>query len=127
MENYLELFISETEEYIRQLNKELMALESNRKNSPSILAVFRVFHTVKGMAQTMGYDELGTLAHRLEDVLGDAKTKGEIDGTVLDFLFQAADFLTAYLAAIKNKAEPPGTAGMIDLIDRIRKGETVAG
>jgi two-component system chemotaxis sensor kinase CheA len=126
MENYLELFISETEEYIRQLNKELMALESNRKNSPSILAVFRVFHTVKGMAQTMGYDELGTLAHRLEDVLGDAKTKGEIDGTVLDFLFQAADFLTAYLAAIKNKAEPPGTAGMIDLIDRIRKGETVA-
>ena len=126
MENYLDLFISETEEYIRLLNKELLVLEADRKNSSSILGVFRVFHTIKGMAQTMGYDELGTLAHRLEDLLGDAKTKGEIDPPVLDFLFQAADFLTAYLAAIKGKFAPPDTAPMCELVGRIQKGESVA-
>lgn len=126
MENYLELFISETEEYVRQLNKELLVLESDRKNSPAILGVFRVFHTVKGMAQTMGYDELGKLAHRLEDLLGDAKTKGEIDPAVLDFLFQTADFLTAYVTAIKGKSATPDTTAIFDLIARIQKGETVA-
>jgi len=126
MENYLDLFISETEEYIRQLTKGLLVLEADRKNAPSILDAFRVFHTIKGMAQTMGYDELGTLAHRVEDLLGDAKDKGEIAPMTVDFLFQAADFLTLYLAAIKNKSEPPATDDMLDLIGRLQKGETVA-
>lgn len=126
MENYLDLFITETEEYIKQLNRELLVLESDGKSMPSIMGAFRAFHTIKGMAQTMGFDDLGTLAHRLEDLLGEAKAKGEIIPAAVDFLFQAADFLAAYMAAIKIKAEPPSISGMLDLIGRFRKGETVS-
>ena len=125
MENYLELFISETEEYLRQLNKELLILEKDPLAYESIMGVFRSFHTIKGMAQTMGYAELGTLAHRLEDLLGEAKTRREIEPRILDFLFQTADFLAAYLVAVKEKRDLPPTDNLLDSIERLHRGESV--
>jgi len=125
MANYLELFISETEQYIKQLDKELLNLESNKKNLPSILEVFRVFHTIKGMAQTMGFDDLALVSHRIEDLLGDAKSKGEINSIILDFLFVVVDFLNESLQAIKDKKETPPSTEIIDIIEKLKKGEEV--
>ena len=103
MESYLELFISELEEYIKQLNKQLLNLESNNHDTKSIIEVFRIFHTIKGMAQTMGYEGLSDLSHAIEDLLGDAKEKGEISPNLIDFLFIAADLLAKSMTALKGK------------------------
>lgn len=126
MESYLELFVSETEEFTRQLNRELLALESDPRRTPSILEVFRIFHTIKGMAQTMGYDDLGTVCHRVEDILGPAKKSGATSSRLVGFLFTVADFLAAYVRALKDRAPLPPAAEIIGRLDRLERGEDVA-
>ena len=65
MEDYKELFLSEVDTYIKQLDGHVITLERDAKNKPVIFEVFRVFHTIKGMAQTMGYEDLARLSHRI--------------------------------------------------------------
>lgn len=123
MESYLELFISELKEYIKQLNKQLLNLESNNRDTKSIIEVFRIFHTIKGMSQTMGYNGLSELSHAIEDLLGDAKEKGEISSNLVDFLFTAADLLTKSTTALKNKKELPPISDILNAVVKIKKGE----
>jgi two-component system chemotaxis sensor kinase CheA len=125
MENYLELFISELETYTKNLNKQLLILESNTRDTKSIIEVFRIFHTIKGMAQTMGYEELSKLSHAVEDLLGDAKEKGEIKPVLIDFLFIAADLLTKYGLALKNKKEMPSVSDALDAVAKLKRGEAL--
>lgn len=125
MENYLELFISELEEYVKQLNKQLLNLESNNHDTKSIIEVFRIFHTIKGMAQTMGYEGLSDLSHSIEDLLRDAKDKGDISPNLIDFLFIAADLLTKSTVALKNKEDLPSVTNILGAISKIKRGEVL--
>ncbi|MGQ9701433.1 MAG: chemotaxis protein CheA [bacterium] len=125
MEEYLDLFISEIESYIKQLNHELLALEKNNKNHSAILEVFRILHTIKGMAQTMGFEDLGNLTHSVEDLLGEPKTKGEIDRRLIDFVFIITDFLTDFIYALKNKSKLPPANELLKTCQEIKDGKDV--
>ena len=125
MESYLELFISETEEFIKHLNQELLSLESDNKKVSSILEVFRVIHSIKGMAQTMGYDDLANVTHRVEDLLVPAKQKGEIDLRFVNFLFVVADFLNESVQAIRQKKDGPAAGDVLRTIEKLEKGEEI--
>lgn len=123
METYLELFISELEKYIKQLNKQLLNLESNRHDSASITEVFRIFHTIKGMSQTMGFDSLSDVSHNIEDLLGDAKKKGEISPKLIDFLFAATDLFTKSSKALKNREKLPAAKDILETIEGMKQGK----
>ncbi len=126
MESYLELFISEVRVYIEALNKNLLKLEKDNQNRESILELFRIFHTIKGMAQAMGYETLGQITHRLEDLLSTPKEKGEINPDLIDFLFTIVDYLTDFVRALKEKQEFPSPDKILDSIKKIEQGEMVA-
>ncbi|UCG90852.1 MAG: chemotaxis protein CheW [candidate division WOR-3 bacterium] len=125
MESYRELFISETEEYIKQLNKHLLNLETNYLDTRSILEVFRIFHTVKGMSQTMGYGSIGKICHRVEELLDEAKERGEINPTVVNFLFRVADYLAKSVYAIRHKKRLPASRKIISVIRKMEEGRDV--
>jgi two-component system chemotaxis sensor kinase CheA len=125
MEDYRELFISELDAYIKDLNAQLLLLESNQKASAAIVEVFRIFHTVKGMAQTMGFSSLSNISHRIEDCLGEAKKKGTISLQLVDFLFTVVDFLTASSNALKNKKMLPAGDEIIQGIENINQGRAL--
>ncbi|MEO0129710.1 MAG: ATP-binding protein [candidate division WOR-3 bacterium] len=125
LEEYLSLFISETESYIKQLEKELLILEKDGKKRDSILEVFRILHTIKGMAQTMGFEELGNLAHSVEDLLTEPKTKGEIDGKTVEFLFIIVDYFSQFLRSIKNNAVVPPASELLTICEEIKQGKEV--
>ncbi len=122
MRQYLELFIKELEEYIKQLNKQLLALESNRKDITSIVEVFRIFHTIKGMSQTMGFDSLAEVGHSIEDLLSDVKTKREISSNLVDFLFAVIDFLALFVHSLKNEKPLPRSTKILDAVQKIKGG-----
>lgn len=124
-EEYLSLFISETESYIKQLEKELLVLEKDGKNRNSILEVFRILHTIKGMAQTMGFDELGNLAHSVEDLLTEPKTKGKIDGKTVEFLFIIVDYFSQFLKSVKNNVVAPPVIELLTICEDIKQGKEV--
>lgn len=123
MEDYVKLFISEFEQYIKQLNHHLLVLEQNPGTLDSISEVFRIFHTIKGMAQTMGYDTLAQLSHRTEDVLGECKKQRMIAPHIVDLLFVIVDTLSESAETLKNNQKLPPVDEILIAIEKAQRGE----
>ncbi len=91
---YAELFRAEAEEYMQVLNQCLLSLEKNPKDINELQEAFRVMHSLKGMAGTMGYQHVTNIAHGLENFMEDFKTGEREPGPeILDLLFEAVDLL----------------------------------
>jgi two-component system, chemotaxis family, sensor kinase CheA len=91
---YAELFQAEAGEYMQVLNQCLLNLEKDPKDREELLESFRVVHSLKGMAGTMGYKHVTDIAHGLENFMEDFKTgEREPCPDILDMLFEAVDLL----------------------------------
>ncbi|MDZ4132598.1 MAG: Hpt domain-containing protein, partial [Dethiobacteria bacterium] len=71
---YAELFQAEANEYMQVLNQCLLNLEKDPQDREELLESFRVVHSLKGMAGTMGYQHVTNIAHGLENFMEDFKT-----------------------------------------------------
>lgn len=103
---YLEAFLEETDEQLQELESKLVFLERNPANRPCLDDIFRIAHTLKGNAATVGLEEMATLAHRMEDLL-DGMRKEEVypSGEVIDTLFNALDALRGLADKAYGKSE----------------------
>lgn len=89
LSKYSDVFKSETREYLARLNQDIIDLEKAPGERKVLDAIFRNFHTIKGMAGTMDYGLMETVAHALEDLLalirsGSLKVTGELIDTMLE-------------------------------------------
>lgn len=101
MNQYMEIFIEESREHLQSLNETLLELEKNTENIDLVNEVFRVAHTLKGMAGTMGFKKMQKLTHDMENVLSEIRTDGiKIQPGLLDILFQCLDALEQYVESI---------------------------
>lgn len=103
MSQYLEIFIDETKEHLQSLNESLLKLEQNPQDIATLNEIFRVAHTIKGMAGTMGFNKMAKLTHDMENVLH-ALRNNEIKVTpnLVDTLFMCLDALENYTESIVN-------------------------
>lgn len=101
LSQYLDLFISEAEDHLQEMNQALLSLESDPNNLGYLDAFFRSAHTLKGMSATMEFGRMATLSHDMEDIL-DVLRKREFHLTpeLADLLFRCLDTLTALLQGI---------------------------
>lgn len=91
---YEELFKSEAEEYMQILNRCLLNLEKDPQNKEYLLEAFRASHSLKGMAATMGYQQITDIAHGLETYLEALKSDlMETSAKKLDLAFEGVDLL----------------------------------
>ncbi len=89
---YMEIFIEESNEHIQNLNDMLLELENDTENLEYINEMFRSAHTLKGMAGTMGFKNIANLTHSMENVLDAARNHDiAIETDVIDTLFEALD------------------------------------
>ncbi len=123
---YLEIFIEESKEHLQSLNESLLELEKNTDNVELINEVFRVAHTLKGMAATMGYKRMQKLTHDMENVLSEIRN-GNIAVTteLLDILFQCLDALEQYVDSIVESSSEgdKDNQNIIDKLNAILEGE----
>ncbi len=98
MSEFRDLFSAEAREHIEAMNAALLALEQQPDAEEALSDLFRAAHSLKGIAATMGYDDLARLAHALEDRL-DALRQGEeaLSPELADRLFQGVDALQTLL------------------------------
>ncbi|HWZ97198.1 MAG TPA: response regulator [Candidatus Dormibacteraeota bacterium] len=89
----LEFFQPEAEEHLQIVSDCLLSLEGNN-NPEEINKLFRAIHTVKGSAAQVGLKRLGTIAHRVEDLIGRIRD-GELEPTpqVIDLCLVSTDVL----------------------------------
>ncbi|WP_243369861.1 chemotaxis protein CheA [Geotalea sp. SG265] len=118
MSHYRELFISEAREHLRVIAGHILALENCPEDRGTLDALFRVAHSIKGMAASMGYGEISELAHRLEDLM-DRFRKGPLvfDSRAADLFLEGADLLQAMIDDVDRKVT--GSRSIEDMIRRI--------
>ena len=68
-EKYLKIFRQEADELLKKIKENLLNLESHPEDKESLNTVLRAAHTLKGSARMVGLDEIGKLAHKMEDLL----------------------------------------------------------
>ncbi|HLO26340.1 MAG TPA: chemotaxis protein CheA [Geobacteraceae bacterium] len=102
MSHYRELFISETREHLRTFSELIVALEKEPDDKENIDSLFRTAHSIKGMAAAMGYSELSTLAHKIEDLMDKVRKKVfPFAPAIADLLLEGSDFLDAMVSDIE--------------------------
>ena len=101
--SYRDLFFAESQEYLKEVNKSLVALEKNPRDEAAINTIFRLMHTLKGMAATMRYNDLAEFAHKLEDAFDAFRVKKvELTPVVMDIVFESVDVLITLVEALKD-------------------------
>jgi two-component system chemotaxis sensor kinase CheA len=89
-------FLSESQELIENLSRNLLALEESRAkggiDAEHLNEAFRSVHTLKSLAGLFGDRQMNQLSHRLEDLLDDLRLgRHELTDDTLDLLFTAVD------------------------------------
>lgn len=109
-----EIFLAEALDGYEELNKQFILLENDHANKKAVDTIFRITHTLKANAAGMGFDDVASMAHTLEDVFTEIKSeKILIDKGLFADLFKANDILGAMLFSIKNnKTEPTKFKGI---------------
>lgn len=101
MNQYMQMFIEESQDNLQRLNENLLKLENDPEDLEILNEIFRIAHTLKGMAGTMGYTKMQDLTHNAENVLSELRT-GQIEVTtkLIDVLFESLDALENYVDEI---------------------------
>src|SRR5690348_4532225 len=112
MSKYLGLFVSEATEHLESFGKDLLELEK-QAGGEAIDSLFRHAHSVKGMASSMGFEPIATLAHRVEDLVDAVRQDASrLNRELVDLLLSATDtLLTQVRSVAENK--PPEEAGTL--------------
>jgi two-component system chemotaxis sensor kinase CheA len=103
MNKYTKLFVSESREFLRQMNDSMVQLEEKPGDKDLVDQMFRACHSIKGMAGMMSMKVVQDTSHALEDVLA-AIRDGRLQpsGPVADALYKGFDALDAMVLAVET-------------------------
>ena len=91
-EKFQEMFEEETKEQIEKMNENLLSLEKDPTDVELIEEIYRASHTLKGMAGTMGYEDIQKISHRMEELFENLKSEGKkVDDRLFELLFDCVD------------------------------------
>ncbi len=118
---YMTMFLEESLDNLQNLNDSLLHLEQYPDDVERLNEIFRLAHTLKGMAATMGYTKMAELTHKMEDVLSsfrDGKLKPSQE--VITILFKCLDILERLIRNIEeNNTEDYSIVDIIYELDQV--------
>ncbi len=105
-EALLQTFLAEARDNLETMEADLLALERNPDDPDRLHDVFRLAHTLKGDAASLGFPRLSGYAHRLEDHLETVRAgSGRLSPEAISLLLEAVDVLRARLRRAAAGAE----------------------
>ncbi len=117
-------FLVEAREHLSQIEGQMLTLERDPRCMEVLHAVFRAFHTIKGVAGFLDFTVVQSVAHEVETLLDLARNeKLDVDGSIVDIVLESGDFLLGEMVAIEtmlNTGRPLQTGNSNALIARIR-------
>jgi two-component system chemotaxis sensor kinase CheA len=96
-------FVLESREHLTSIELQLLTLDQDPGNSEAIHAIFRGFHTIKGMAGFLDQDAIRDVAHEVETIL-DLARNGQLSITsvVIDRILDGKDYLTRCMGGLES-------------------------
>jgi len=99
-------FLQESEEYLQQVEENLLALETEPDDRDRLDSIFRSFHTIKGVAGFLALEEIQNFAHTFEDLLDAVRDdRLTITRELTDLILAAVDSLRGMFAAVGQSLE----------------------
>ncbi|MFA9558064.1 chemotaxis protein CheW [Evansella sp. AB-rgal1] len=125
---YLDMFIEESKEHLLSMNKNLLEMEKNPSDPLLISEIFRSAHTLKGMAATMGYEDLANITHQMENVLDGIRNNSiVVSSDLLDVVFESVDVLEEIVMDISSGGEGKrDVVTIVKKLEKIEQGTTIS-
>ncbi|GEK32542.1 chemotaxis protein CheA [Kurthia sibirica] len=126
---YLEVFIDESNEHLQSCSENLLVLEKNPQDTAIVNEIFRNAHTLKGMSATMGYEDIANLTHKMENVLDAIRNdKMVVTPELLDVVFESVDHLEEMVADISGGGNgKKDVTQTVEKLRRLENGEPLEG
>ena len=115
---YAKLFLTESREYLSEMNTALLELERGRSDA-AVARLFRAVHTMKGMGAAMGYTAVGELSHELETLLDKVRSGSIVTPAIMDTLFAGVDALEQAVDLATGPTPQP--LDVREIVTRIRE------
>ncbi|MFS0874614.1 chemotaxis protein CheA [Solibacillus isronensis] len=125
LNQYLEMFIEESKEHLQACSEHLLELEKNPEDLTIVGEIFRSAHTLKGMAATMGFEDLADLTHKMENILDAIRnSKIKVNAEILDVVFESVDHLEEMVYDIADGGDGKrNVQATVEKLKRIEAGE----
>lgn len=117
----LDGFCAEAEEHLEAVDRDLLVLDANPTCKETLNAVYRAFHSIKGVASMFDLKAIVSLAHEAENLLNCARDGTLVlSGPTLDLAFASADglrrqvgYVRAWMGAGGDLATDPALPGLV--------------
>ncbi|APC49182.1 chemotaxis protein CheA [Virgibacillus halodenitrificans] len=118
---YIDMFLDESREHLQAVNDNLLHLEKQPDDLSIVSEIFRSAHTLKGMAATMGYEDISALTHKMENVLDKIRNSELMVNThIIDIIFQAIEALEEMVEEIAQGNDgKKDVTGLVNSLDQI--------
>jgi two-component system chemotaxis sensor kinase CheA len=107
-------FVLESREHLGAIETQVLTLERDPHGAEALNAVFRGFHTIKGLAGFLELWDIQKVAHEVETLLDRARNSElTVTPTAIDVILESADDLRRRLAHVEMglKGEAPEAPG----------------
>jgi two-component system, chemotaxis family, sensor kinase CheA len=113
-------FIMESREHLHTIESNLLSIEDGQAAPDAVHAIFRGFHTIKGLAGFLEFDAMQRAAHEVETLLDRAR-EGRVSLTAdaIDVVLAGSDFLRKWLDCVERAAEGPDPAELIKRVQAL--------
>ena len=118
MNDYLRLYLDETNEQLDSLVEIFLQLEHQTPTPENLNEAFRLIHSIKGSAALLGLDRITSLTHHLETHFERLRSgKQKINTSTIDVVLRCIDFLRQSNQHLQE-GEPLETAG--ELLEQVQ-------
>ncbi|MEI8377585.1 MAG: hybrid sensor histidine kinase/response regulator [bacterium] len=116
----VQIFESEIQDNISNINKLLLILEKDNNDSYAIQELFREAHSIKGAARMVGFLDIQNLAHAFENVMTMRKNNEiVITPEIVELLFSAIDYMEITIGEIIKTKGQYKTAELEQIIRKL--------
>jgi len=119
MDTMVQFYMEETEDMLQKAEECIIRLEM-KYSSDDVNELFRIAHTIKGSSYMVGYDEIGNIMHKIEDML-DCARNGSVmfDRSIVSLCFEGLDIVKKMLEYKKEQGSREMTENLINAASKI--------
>ena len=107
----MSIFQVESEEILDKIFENLMNLESDQKNRELYATLYRDLHSIKGAIRMVGFNNIQTIIHKIEDIFDKINSCGAIlDLEKITIINKSLEIVSKYLReSVQNQREIIGS------------------
>ena len=121
MDTMIESYMEETEDMLQRAEECIIRLEMEYSDL-DVNELFRIAHTIKGSSYMVGYEDIGKIMHKIEDML-DCARNGSIlfDQSIVSLCLEGLDIVNKMLQYKKEKGSQEIIESLVNAASRINE------